>query len=120
MPGVAGAFMKYKPQTYLGTDDRHNRRFQRIGLVTAQNGLRQRVRGWLAARQEGALQQVTNDLHSLLATANGQAGSTHERAVYVAADVRNQDNVQRIAQLAIDKFGEFDTWVNDAGCLCTS
>jgi NAD(P)-dependent dehydrogenase (short-subunit alcohol dehydrogenase family) len=81
-----------------------------IGLVTAQMAAAKGARLVLAARQEDALKQLTNEVNSLPGRQqNGQAGSTQERAAYVAADVRNQDDVQKIAQLAIDKFGGFDT-----------
>ena len=37
------------------------------------------------------------------------------RAVYVVADVADADAVQEIANRAIEEFGSFDTWVNNAG-----
>jgi len=36
-------------------------------------------------------------------------------ATYVVADVGRRDDVHRIAQHAISTYGEFDTWVNNAG-----
>jgi short-subunit dehydrogenase len=35
--------------------------------------------------------------------------------MYVAADVSRSEDVERIAQSAIERFGGFDTWVNNAG-----
>src|SRR5205823_2338774 len=36
-------------------------------------------------------------------------------AIYVAADVCQEADVQRISQAAQEKFGGFDTWINNAG-----
>ncbi|RYU78458.1 SDR family oxidoreductase [Hymenobacter persicinus] len=75
-----------------------------IGLVTARMAAEQGAKLVLAARSESALRQLTTELN--------QAGG---RAVYVVADVRHQPDVQRIAQVARQEFGHFDTWINDAG-----
>ena len=75
-----------------------------IGLVTARMAVAKGARVVLAARQESALATLAAEL-------NAQG----ERAAYIAADVKRPEEVRKIAQLAIDKFGGFDTWVNDAG-----
>ncbi|SHJ62648.1 Short-chain dehydrogenase [Hymenobacter daecheongensis DSM 21074] len=75
-----------------------------IGLVTARQAAKAGARLVLAARSEAALQQLAAEIN--------QAGG---RAVYVVADVREQADVRRIAQVAVQEFGHFDTWVNDAG-----
>jgi short-subunit dehydrogenase len=36
-------------------------------------------------------------------------------AAYVAADVAKRDELSHVADIAIQRFGGFDTWVNDAG-----
>jgi short-subunit dehydrogenase len=36
-------------------------------------------------------------------------------AMYVVADVGIEEDVQRVAQAAVERFGGFDTWVNNAG-----
>jgi short-subunit dehydrogenase len=75
-----------------------------IGLATARMAAHRGARLVLAARDEDGLRRLEQDLR-----ANGA-----EVAV-VAADVARRDDIHRIAQTAIDRFGGFDTWVNDAG-----
>ncbi|HEX8659722.1 MAG TPA: SDR family oxidoreductase [Hymenobacter sp.] len=75
-----------------------------IGLVTARLAAKEGVRLVLAARSEDALRQLTAEITA----AGGQA-------MYVVADVSNPADVQHLAQAAIQRFGGFDTWVNDAG-----
>ena len=74
-----------------------------IGLATARMAAERGARLVLAARNEAALQEIARDC-----TRRGG------RAVAVAADVANREDVERIAKTAIDTFGGFDTWVNDA------
>ena len=75
-----------------------------IGLVTARMAAQRGAKVVLAARNGEALKQVTEEL-----TAQG-----HD-AVYVVADVGKMEDVRRIAASAIEGFGGFDTWVNNAG-----
>jgi short-subunit dehydrogenase len=75
-----------------------------IGLATARMAAQRGARLVLAARSQEALQQLTDELRE----AGGQA-------VYVAADVGNQEDVAKIANKAQEEFGGFDTWVNNAG-----
>jgi short-subunit dehydrogenase len=58
----------------------------------------------LAARNGDALRQLANEINA----SGGQAAS-------VAADVGREEDVKRIADTAMNRFGGFDTWVNDAG-----
>jgi short-subunit dehydrogenase len=57
----------------------------------------------LVARNEGALQHIVQDLRAL-----------SRRVEYVAADVSRPEDHARIAQVALQRFGGFDTWVNGA------
>ncbi|HEX8505855.1 MAG TPA: SDR family oxidoreductase [Hymenobacter sp.] len=75
-----------------------------IGLVTARMAAQKGAKLVLAARSETSLQQLCNEIT--------QAGG---QAIYVAADVSQQADVQRIARAAQDKFGGYDTWINNAG-----
>jgi len=72
-----------------------------IGLATAQLAAKKGAKLVLAARSEADLQQVAQDLGGEVAT--------------VVADVANPDDVRRIAETAQQRFGGFDTWVNNAG-----
>lgn len=75
-----------------------------IGLVTARKMAERGARLVLAARSANALTTLVEEI-----TARGG------QAISVVADVGNQDDVKRIAREAIERFGGFDTWVNNAG-----
>jgi short-subunit dehydrogenase len=75
-----------------------------IGLATAQMAAAKGAKLVLAARSEEALKRIVNDI-----AANGGD------AIYVVADVGDEADVQRIADRATERFGGFDTWVNNAG-----
>ena len=75
-----------------------------IGLVTARMAAKQGAKVVLAARNEDALHQLSEEIRS-------QGGS----ATYVVADVGKEEDVNRIVDKAISEFGDFDTWVNNAG-----
>lgn len=75
-----------------------------IGLVTARQAARRGARLVLAARNSEALDQLSRELNA-----------DRECAVCVTADVGQEEDVRRIAQTAIEHFGGFDTWINNAG-----
>lgn len=75
-----------------------------IGLSTARLAAKKGARLVLAARSEGALEQLREEIVS----AGGQA-------VVVVADVSHEEEVRHISQVARQTFGGFDTWVNNAG-----
>jgi NAD(P)-dependent dehydrogenase (short-subunit alcohol dehydrogenase family) len=75
-----------------------------IGLVTARTAAASGAAVVLAARNEGALKEITDDIKS-------RGG----RAVYVPCDVGDENAVRHLAETAIQAFGRFDTWVNNAG-----
>jgi short-subunit dehydrogenase len=75
-----------------------------IGLVTARLAAKGGAKLVLAARSEGPLRQLTEEIT--------KAGG---KAAYVVADVGVRDQVHEIARVAIERFGGFDTWVNNAG-----
>lgn len=75
-----------------------------IGLVTARRAAEAGARVVLAARNEEVLTDVTNEIEA-------EGGE----ATYAVADVGQEDEVRHIAEVAIDRFGGFDTWVNNAG-----
>ena len=60
----------------------------------------------LGARRENRLQEIAKDIEKL----GGEA-------VYAATDVTNDDEVEALAKLAMDKFGRIDVWINSAGIM---
>lgn len=74
-----------------------------IGLVTARDAARRGARVVLVARNEAALQRAVADIEA--------SGGV---ATYVTGDVASPDDMERVAQAAIESFGGFDTWVNNA------
>ena len=75
-----------------------------IGLVTARMAAASGAKLVLAARNEDALGRLCDEINS--------AGGN---AVPVPADVGSEGDVKKIAAEALNKFGNFDTWVNNAG-----
>ena len=75
-----------------------------IGLVTARMAARRGARLVLAARNGEALRLLTEEIN-----AAGGAAS------YVVCDVGREEDVRRVAEEAVRRFGGFDTWVNNAG-----
>ena len=73
------------------------------GLATAHEAARRGARLVLAARNEDQLEQVAKHLR-----AKG-AG-----VAICVADVASDEDVERIMQTAMDEYGGFDTWVNNA------
>jgi short-subunit dehydrogenase len=74
-----------------------------IGLVTAKMAARLGARVVLAARNERALERAVQAIEA-------EGG----RAIYVVADVAEADDVEEVAQAAVEEFGRIDTWVNNA------
>ena len=75
-----------------------------IGLVTARKAAARGARVVLVARSGDALDQLADEI----ARGGGQA-------VAVAADVSDRGDVRRVVDRAVEAFGGFDTWVNNAG-----
>ena len=75
-----------------------------IGLTTARKAAQRGAKVVLAARNEDALKQLTFEL--------SKRGCS---VIYVVADVGIEEDVRKVAQAAIERFGGFDTWVNNAG-----
>lgn len=75
-----------------------------IGLATARMAAGRGAKLVLAARSEGALKQLAAEV----VRDGGQV-------VTVVADVSKPEDVASIARAALDRFGGFDTWINNAG-----
>lgn len=74
-----------------------------IGLTTARMAAKLGASVVLAARNEDALNQLSEEINK------------YGRAISVVADVGKEEDMVRIADAAIRSFGTFDTWVNNAG-----
>ena len=74
-----------------------------IGLATATLAAQRGARLVLAARNAGGLEQVAVKLGS------------SDSVITVQADVGKRADVERISRRAIEAFGGFDTWINNAG-----
>jgi short-subunit dehydrogenase len=75
-----------------------------IGLATARAAAGQGARLVLAARSANALSRLHDEL-----------SSTGAQVHVVPADVTRQEDVKNLADQAIQVFGGFDTWINNAG-----
>src|SRR5678815_2873937 len=75
-----------------------------IGLCTAESAAKQGAKVVLAARSGETLDDVVNRINS----AGGEA-------VAFTCDVADREQVRRLADQAVARFGRIDTWVNNAG-----
>lgn len=75
-----------------------------IGLTTARMAAAAGAKLVLAARNHEALSRLEQEI-------NASGG----RSVHVDADVGSEADIQRVVDAAIEHFGGFDTWVNNAG-----
>jgi short-subunit dehydrogenase len=75
-----------------------------IGLSTARAAAARGAKLVLTARNEAALKAVRDELTA-----------KHANVVYAVADVADRAALQAVADLAVERFGGFDTWVNNAG-----
>ncbi len=75
-----------------------------IGLLAARRFAREGASVVLAARNRSDLEQAAHGIE--------RDGG---RALAVVTDVSDPDDVQRLAEAAIEEFGRIDTWVNNAG-----
>jgi short-subunit dehydrogenase len=75
-----------------------------IGLATTESAASQGAKLVLAARSEETLKDITSKINA----AGGEA-------IYVVADVADRQDVDKITEAAIGRFGHIDTWINDAG-----
>ena len=74
-----------------------------IGLTTARMAAKRYAKLILAARNEDALKELTEEIN--------EEGD----AMYVVADVGNEADVKKIYDEALGRFGRIDTWINNAG-----
>jgi NAD(P)-dependent dehydrogenase (short-subunit alcohol dehydrogenase family) len=74
-----------------------------IGLETAREAVRRGAAVVVAARNESALEEIEAEITAK----NG-------RIAVCAADVSSDEDIERVVRTAEDRFGGFDSWVNDA------
>jgi NAD(P)-dependent dehydrogenase (short-subunit alcohol dehydrogenase family) len=77
-----------------------------IGRATAVACARQGASVVLAARREAALRAVA-----------GECERVGGHALVVATDVTDEQQVQRLAERAVEHFGRLDVWINNAAVL---
>lgn len=75
-----------------------------IGLATAQAAAAQGAKLVLAARNEEVLARTVREIEA-------QGG----QAIYVVTDVSKREEIERLSTAAIERFGGYDTWINNAG-----
>jgi short-subunit dehydrogenase len=75
-----------------------------IGLATAHAAAARGARLVLVSRNDAALQQAAREC-------NDMGG----RAIPVVADVARREDLEHVARVAVETFGGFDTWINNAG-----
>jgi short-subunit dehydrogenase len=75
-----------------------------IGLATAEAAAKLGAKLVLVARSD-------HTMHQLVSSFEARGADT----MCVIADVGEPDAAERVAQLAIDRYGHIDTWVNNAG-----
>lgn len=75
-----------------------------IGLATARMAAKRGAQVVVLARDEGGLREVCDSIR-----ADGG------KADYVVGDVGEREDMRRAVATVVERFGGFDTWVNDAG-----
>jgi short-subunit dehydrogenase len=75
-----------------------------IGLATARMAAARGARLVLVSRDEAALRTTETDIR--------REGGT---AIFVAADVADEDAIMGVVETTLREFGGFDTWINNAG-----
>jgi short-subunit dehydrogenase len=75
-----------------------------IGLATAHAAAARGARLVLVSRNDAALHQAARECEQL-----------GGRAVAVVADVARREDLENVARVALETFGGFDTWINNAG-----
>jgi len=75
-----------------------------IGLATARAAAKAGARVMLASRDGDALDQICREIEADGGTAD-----------HVVTDVGDEQQVEQLARRTVERFGGFDTWVNNAG-----
>lgn len=86
---------------------------QTVVITGASSGIG-RAAALLAAARGARVVAVARNEHALGDLVE-EIGAKGGRAIHVVADVADAAAMDRVARVAIEVFGGFDTWVNDAG-----
>jgi short-subunit dehydrogenase len=76
-----------------------------IGIVTARLAAARGARLMLVSREETALTELVREL----------SREAKDGVAHTVADVGDRNQLQAAADAAIQRFGGFDTWINNAG-----
>lgn len=85
-----------------------------IGLAIARRAVHRGARVVLVARDDDALKSVCHELTREQGHASGNNGSGVQ-ADYVVADVGEREQLRHVVDTVVERYGGFDTWINDAG-----
>lgn len=77
-----------------------------IGEATAKLVAKDGAKVILGARRENKLKKIADEIEKL-----------GGKAAYQVTDVTDDNQVEALAKLAIDKFGRIDVWLNNAGIM---
>jgi len=77
-----------------------------IGEATAKLVVKDGAKVILGARRENKLKKIADEIEKL-----------GGKAAYQVTDVTDDNQVEALAKLAIDKFGRIDVWLNNAGIM---
>ena len=75
-----------------------------IGFAMANEFLHAGCQVTLSGRRANLDQEIVDLLHDM-----------KDRYIYVPCDVRRKDDLQRLWDLSVEKWGEIDIWINNAG-----
>jgi short-subunit dehydrogenase len=75
-----------------------------IGLATARAAAAQGAKLVLTAREEETLADITRDI-----------SDSGAEVAFAAADVGRREELVHVADVAVERFGGFDSWINNAG-----
>lgn len=88
----------------------------KVALITgASQGLGKALA--LAYAEEGAQVVINSRSEDAIRPVAEQAGSKGAEVLAIAADVSNEDDVRRLVDAAVERFGKIDVLVNNAGIL---
>src|SRR6476659_5685195 len=86
-----------------------------IGLAIAVAAARRGANVVLLAKTAEPHPKLPGTVHTAVADIEAAGG----KGVAVVGDVRNEEDVQRVVDTAVERFGGVDIWVNNASAIAT-